>query len=82
MWGIVSPGQVGTGAKRKGNDMRRLMVLGLLAAGLPLGSSVLAEEKFSATHKGKVPFIVGYEKGRMEATFSGRPMMLFFTATW
>ena len=30
----------------------------------------------------KIPFIVGYEKGLAEAKFSGRPMMLFFTATW
>lgn len=34
------------------------------------------------SHMGKVPFVVGYENGKAEAQFSGKPMMLFFTTTW
>ncbi|MFT7619919.1 MAG: hypothetical protein ACI97A_003576 [Planctomycetota bacterium] len=35
-----------------------------------------------ADHKGDIPFIVGYELGMAEVKFTGKPAMLFFTATW
>jgi thiol:disulfide interchange protein len=35
-----------------------------------------------AHHRGRVPFIVGYEKGMDAAAKSGKPPMLFFTTTW
>ena len=45
-------------------------------------ASEAGESKFDATHTGKIPFIVGYELGKKEAEFSGKPMFVFFTATW
>ncbi len=30
----------------------------------------------------KVDFVLNYDEAVAEAKFSGRPMMLFFTATW
>ena len=63
--------------------MKRLLACGMVAAVLlGCGTAALAAEKDWSHHKGKLPFIIGYEKGLAEAKFSGRPMMLFFTTTW
>ena len=63
--------------------MRKLVVSGLALALLIGGASTLmAAEKDWTDHKGKLPFVIGYKKGMAEAKFSGRPMMVFFTATW
>ena len=51
---------------------------------LVLGLSGLASanDKFGPEHVGKIPFVFSFEKGKAEAAWSGRPMMVFFTATW
>lgn len=49
---------------------------------LSLCSLAPASDKFKEEHTGKIPFVVGFEKGKAEAEWSGRPMMVFFTATW
>ena len=68
---------------RKDHPMRKLLVSGLALALLVGGASTLmAAEKNWTESKGKLPFIIGYEKGMAEAKFSGRPMMVFFTTTW
>lgn len=47
-----------------------------------------AEEKGSdprakwADHMGDIPFMLTYQKGLAESKLTGRPMMVFFTATW
>ena len=33
-------------------------------------------------HTGQVPWIIGFEDGMAEAKFSGKPVIVFFTATW
>ena len=35
-----------------------------------------------AGHAGKIPFVVGYDKGAVAAKESGKAPMYFFTATW
>ena len=66
----------------------------LLALGLTIGSfGVLgvpasapaadsAEKEKWGEHMGDLPFVVGYAKGMKEVEFTGKPPMLFFTATW
>ena len=66
----------------------------LLALGLSIGSfGVLgvpasapaadsAEKEKWGEHMGDLPFVVGYAKGMKEVEFTGKPPMLFFTATW
>ena len=39
-------------------------------------------DKDWSEHRGKLDFVVGYEKGLAEAKFTGKPMMAFFTTTW
>lgn len=41
-----------------------------------------AEKEKWAHHMGDLPFIVGYEAGMKEVEFTGKPPLLFFTATW
>jgi cytochrome oxidase Cu insertion factor (SCO1/SenC/PrrC family) len=48
----------------------------------PAADAAKAEHEKWAEHMGDVPFIVGYEKGMKEVEFTGKPPMLFFTATW
>ena len=40
------------------------------------------KDKFGPGHTGKIDWIFGFEKGSQEANWAGRPMMVFFTATW
>lgn len=40
------------------------------------------EEKNWADHTGNLKFIVGWEKGKKEAEFSGKPVLYFYTTTW
>ena len=65
--------------------MKRLLLA--LALVCVAGSSAFAADgkgnsKWGPTHTGKIPFVIGFEKGMAEAKFSGRPVMLFFTTTW
>ena len=41
-----------------------------------------AERAKWGDHMGDLPFVVGYAKGMKEVEFTGKPPMLFFTATW
>jgi len=67
----------------------------LFAAALSLGTfGVLAsapssapaadspEKQKWAEHTGDLPFVFGYANGMKEVEFTGKPPMLFFTATW
>jgi hypothetical protein len=50
----------------------------------PAGADAAADAERAkwGEHMGDLPFIVGYEKGMKEVEFTGKPPMLFFTATW
>ena len=65
--------------------MRRVFASSVLGSLLLLGATpaALAEgnEKW-ADHTGDLPFVFGYENGKKEAAFTGKPMMVFFTTTW
>lgn len=50
-------------------------------AGDPAGGSAPAT-KWTKEHTGAIPFIIGFDKGLKEAEFTGKPMFVFFTATW
>ncbi len=54
----------------------------LLAVMLLGADEKKGNQKDWTDHKGKIPFIVGFEKAMAEAKFSGRPVMAFFTTTW
>ena len=66
----------------------RKIVIGALFLALAIAPLAVAGDSAAKAlvkwkaHTGDLPFIVGYEKGKKEAEFSGRPMMLFFTTTW
>ncbi len=63
--------------------MRMFLAMTTLLTLLSFGSEVQAgDKKWTKKHLGDLQFVIGYEKGLAEAQFSGRPMMLFFTATW
>ncbi|MCI0652826.1 MAG: hypothetical protein L0Z55_13185 [Planctomycetes bacterium] len=53
-------------------------------AGEPAGGSGKAApaSKWTKDHTGLIPFIIGFDKGKKEAEFTGKPMFVFFTATW
>jgi len=65
--------------------MRKTALACTLALAIPLGVTSRAAaddvEKW-ADHTGDLSFVFGFEKGEQEARWSGRPMMVFFTATW
>ena len=48
------------------------------AASLVLAAAPVA----LADHKGKIPWVEGYEQGIQKARMTGKPTMLFFTADW
>lgn len=54
----------------------------LLVLGLGSVASAQDKPKFSKEHTGKIPWVMGFEEGLAEAKWSGRPMMVFFTAVW
>lgn len=60
------------------------VVLLALAASLALPACRPAFDAPGAwtSHKGKVPFVVGWEKGLAAATASGKPLAIFLTADW
>jgi hypothetical protein len=63
----------------------RLAILSsILGASLLLTSTqaVAQEPDKWAEHKGDLPFVITYEKGKAEAKFTGKPMMVFVTTTW
>ena len=65
--------------------MRRPTTLLLLTASLLCGgapSFADDEKKKWAHHSGDLEFVIGYDKGKAESKFTGKPMMVFFTATW
>jgi hypothetical protein len=41
-----------------------------------------AEKEKWSKHTGDLPFVFGYANGMKEVEFTGKPPMLFFTATW
>jgi len=51
------------------------------SAGEKPGDGKAEREKW-AEHMGDVPFVIGYEKGLKDVEYTGKPPMLFFTATW
>ena len=55
-----------------------------LAIFLALASPLVAAEgeKDWSEHKGKLNFVIGWEKGQAESKFTGKPMMAFITTTW
>ena len=65
--------------------MRKCLSLLVIATALLSGvfafGQASPEEKWKG-HTGKLPWIIGYEKGMAEAKFSGRPAFIFFTTTW
>jgi hypothetical protein len=54
----------------------------LALAVLPALLGAEEDAKDWTDHTGKLDFVVGYDKGLEEATFTGKPMMAFFTTTW
>ena len=64
--------------------MRRLLLtISVLTSIAALGAAQQQEKKKDwSHHSGNLHFIVGYEKGMAEVAFTGKPAMVFFTATW
>ena len=74
--------------------MKNLSIFLLAASVLVAGSAMsLADDDAKAKereriakkwegHTGSVPWIIGFEEGMAEAEFSGKPAIVFFTATW
>ena len=62
--------------------MKTKLVLAGLAVLVILAAVHFSGGKDWSHHTGKVPFIVGYEKGLEKAKLLQKPRMLFFTTTW
>lgn len=64
--------------------MRRAILTLILGASVALAATqaVAQETDKWAAHKGDLPFVITYEKGKAEAKFTGKPMMVFTTTTW
>ncbi|MGE3966031.1 MAG: hypothetical protein AB7I09_18185 [Planctomycetota bacterium] len=54
-----------------------------LSPGLAIAQDKGTEDRAKwADHMGDIPFLLTYAKGLAESKLTGRPMMVFFTATW
>jgi len=77
--------------------MRRLLLVSFTFAALAAGTLPVARADEPAPaapaaddatrakwaeHTGDLPFVYGYAKGMQDVEVSGKPPMLFFTATW
>lgn len=58
-----------------------VLAVGATAMAVPACGRAPGTSKWSS-HKGKVPFIVGWDAGRAAAAKSGKPLAIFFTADW
>jgi hypothetical protein len=58
------------------NPMRKFGIMALIAA-----AALFTAPAAFADHKGKVPWLTP-EQGMAQAKKSGKPMMLFFSASW
>jgi hypothetical protein len=54
----------------------------VVASPTPAPAADSPEKEKWAEHMGDLPFVVGYANGMKEVEFTGKPPMLFFTATW
>ncbi len=54
----------------------------LAAAAASVAVAVAAPAYASGDHEGRIPWVKSPEEGFQQAKLSGKPILLFFTASW